>query len=58
MIHSNLCECKNYEPEFNLKRSSTYCNTLCSENPAEYCGGGILFQSIYKSIYSGMIEFT
>jgi len=53
IIYSNICECKNYEPNFNLKRSFSDCNTLCTENPSEYCGGSATF-SIYKTLYSGM----
>ncbi|KAL4131837.1 hypothetical protein QTP88_009086 [Uroleucon formosanum] len=50
-LKGNICECKNYEPSYNLKRSSSDCNTLCTENPSEYCGGSVTF-SIYKTLYS------
>lgn len=50
-VKGNICECKNYEPNFNLKRSFSDCNTLCTENPSEYCGGSTTF-SIYKTLYS------
>lgn len=49
----NVCECQNSEPNFNLKRISSDCNTPCAENPAENCGGGTSYLNIYKTIYKG-----
>ncbi|XP_022166764.1 uncharacterized protein LOC111031217 [Myzus persicae] len=49
-VKGNACECMNYEPNFSLKRSYSDCNTLCTENPSEYCGGRNTF-SIYKTLY-------
>ncbi|XP_060850898.1 uncharacterized protein LOC132929522 [Rhopalosiphum padi] len=54
-IKGNICECKNYEPNFNLQRSFSDCNTLCTENPSEYCGGSTTI-SIYKTLYSDSLE--
>lgn len=51
--YRNICECKNYEPDFNLKRSHSDCTSPCTENPSEYCGGGVTLQNIYKTLFSG-----
>lgn len=60
--YSNICECKNNEPDFSLKRSVSNCNTICKENPSEFCGGvsrdgSIKLENIYKTKYSGMSKF-
>lgn len=55
VFYSNVCECKNYEPNYNLQKSFSDCNTLCPQNPYEYCGGGLTLQNIYKTLISAGI---
>jgi len=51
----NVCECKNYEPNFILKRRESDCITMCKENPSENCGGGITAQNVYNTFYPGIL---
>lgn len=55
---SNTCECRNYEPKFNLKRRDNDCITVCKENLSERCGGGTTVVSIYKTLYPGKNEYN
>lgn len=54
LIFSNTCECKTTLPHISLMRSFSDCNTVCTENPGENCGGSIT-SSIYNTFYSGTI---
>lgn len=58
VLYSNICKCKNYEPDFNLKRSHVDCNTVCKENPSEYCGNANKkLQNLYKTLFSCMRKY-
>lgn len=53
IVYSNVCECKNNEPNYNLKKNFGDCKTLCQGSSFEYCGGSNT-SSIYKTLYSGI----
>lgn len=50
--YSNVCECKNYEPDYSLKKSYSDCNSICDEDPSEYCGSSEnTLQNVYKTLH-------
>ncbi|XP_050420558.1 uncharacterized protein LOC126833331 [Adelges cooleyi] len=50
LLKGNVCECRHNEVNYSLKRDHGACNTVCLENPSDYCGGQNVL-SVYKTLY-------